>query len=577
MNTYQPWWEEFPGRLEQELDALNSLGIRCKLDEEARSRDGVIRVDLVVPDELTGRGELDLKVTYPDSYPFHRPDVVAPALALRHHQHPFGRNLCLIGRGSRWWYSGDTLASLLAEQLKPALVAGDGATGGADVLEEEQGEPFSDYYPYDHDMAVLVDSEWSPQPGESGPAVFGCTGTFVPGGHFVVLASQLRSDRGGSWDLPEQVLALYEGVRECRGTWVMLDAPPVGYDGSELWKAVDAASGVPGGAATTNAPVLRLVGFPEERTMTTSGPGWLLLARVPGAPTSDERRRQRSRNPAKRASATSGRVLVIRAGRAGASDLGARSPHATKLAARRVLLIGTGAIGSVLAEQLARVGVGEITLVDRDVLEPGNLARHACTMRHVGRPKALAVAQLVREAHPYAAVNVMHYALGSAPASAEDRAQLAEYIEKADLVIDATAEVGTQELTAHLARRATRPWLMIEATTGAWGGSVVHIPAESDWCFSCLQWHRNEGGIPWPPGDDATAVQPPGCAEPTFVGAGFDLGEVSLQGARAAVAALSGRPTCSVAVLALRDANGRQILPTWTSHSVGRHAQCHHN
>src|SRR5213596_1896937 len=46
-----------------------------------------------------------------------------------------------------------------------------------------------------------------------------------------------------------------------------------------------------------------------------------------------------------------------------------------KLAHSRVLLIGCGALGSMIADQLARAGVGFIRIADRDLVELTNLQR----------------------------------------------------------------------------------------------------------------------------------------------------------------------------------------------------------
>ena len=46
-----------------------------------------------------------------------------------------------------------------------------------------------------------------------------------------------------------------------------------------------------------------------------------------------------------------------------------------KLRAARVLVVGCGALGSALAETMVRAGVGRLTVVDRDVVEPSNLHR----------------------------------------------------------------------------------------------------------------------------------------------------------------------------------------------------------
>ena len=46
-----------------------------------------------------------------------------------------------------------------------------------------------------------------------------------------------------------------------------------------------------------------------------------------------------------------------------------------KLKASRVLMVGCGALGTVLANTLARAGVGHLTIIDRDFIEINNLQR----------------------------------------------------------------------------------------------------------------------------------------------------------------------------------------------------------
>lgn len=62
------------------------------------------------------------------------------------------------------------------------------------------------------------------------------------------------------------------------------------------------------------------------------------------------------------------------------------------LAGKTIALIGCGTIGSFLAKQLAQSGAGsnggKLILIDKDVLQPGNLGRHLLGMRDLGRNKA---------------------------------------------------------------------------------------------------------------------------------------------------------------------------------------------
>jgi len=102
----KPWWEEHPDRLSHELRLLEEIGFPYKKDEEALKK-GILR--LHVEYEVEGK-PLHLIVTFPDFYPRFRFEVMAPSLNLSRHQHPTGKNLCLIGRATHNWNTTDTLA-----------------------------------------------------------------------------------------------------------------------------------------------------------------------------------------------------------------------------------------------------------------------------------------------------------------------------------------------------------------------------------------------------------------------------------------------------------------------------------
>ncbi|MBL8645544.1 MAG: Mov34/MPN/PAD-1 family protein [Rhodospirillaceae bacterium] len=69
----------------------------------------------------------------------------------------------------------------------------------------------------------------------------------------------------------------------------------------------------------------------------------------------------------------------------------------TKASDRRIVLVGAGTLGSLLAQTLVRAGNGLWTIIDPDVLLPHNIARHSTTHHAVGGSKALAVAALLND------------------------------------------------------------------------------------------------------------------------------------------------------------------------------------
>ena len=72
-----------------------------------------------------------------------------------------------------------------------------------------------------------------------------------------------------------------------------------------------------------------------------------------------------------------------------------------RLANAHVCVLGLGGVGSWCAEALARSGVGELTLMDQDQVEPSNLNRQAEALEStLGLPKAEAMAQRVLAVNP---------------------------------------------------------------------------------------------------------------------------------------------------------------------------------
>lgn len=119
--------------------------------------------------------------------------------------------------------------------------------------------------------------------------------------------------------------------------------------------------------------------------------------------------------------------------------------RAAELSNSRVVVIGAGAIGSFLCDQLARSGVGEITIYDPDEVRPGNLVRHLTNADMVGRAKPHAVGEVITS-RPFNTSTVI--------AKAEPAPTLKEVLGlflNSDLVIDAAAAGGTTALLAKAA------------------------------------------------------------------------------------------------------------------------------
>lgn len=308
---------------------------------------------------------------------------------------------------------------------------------------------------------------------------------------------------------------------------------------------------------------------------------------------------QRKTKPAKKSEVKHMHYL-LRPARTGRDAVLERTPELRPLADMTVTVFGTGALGAPSALELARAGVGELRLVDPDHVDPATAARWPLGLATAGLPKVEVLSDFIAANYPQTRVVTHRHHVGGVrnPPAADDKAAppadthrshldlMAELLDGASLVYDATAELGVQHLLSDLCLDAGLPYVGIAGRYGGWGGHVVRILpdrvlAREQGCWMCFCHALMDGTIPEPPYDPAGEVQPVGCADPTFTGSGFDLQQVVLAGVRCVASTLcqcveGGYPPqdWDVLTLALRDGDGRQIPPTYTPHHLAPHPQC---
>lgn len=150
-----------------------------------------------------------------------------------------------------------------------------------------------------------------------------------------------------------------------------------------------------------------------------------------------------------------------------------------KLAAARVVLIGCGALGCVLAEQLVRAGVGHLTIVDRDIVEWTNLQRQVLfEERHArdGIPKAIAAAERLAAVNSTVTIDpgVIDVHSGNIESLAAG----------ADLIVDGTDNAETRYLLNDAAVKLGIPWIY-GACVGTNGRMMTIRPGLTP-CLACV-------------------------------------------------------------------------------------------
>ncbi len=145
-----------------------------------------------------------------------------------------------------------------------------------------------------------------------------------------------------------------------------------------------------------------------------------------------------------------------------------------RLLGSHVAVVGVGATGAAAAGLLARAGVGRLTVVDRDFVEPSNLQRQVLFDEDDARA-ALPKAEAARRhlAGINADVAVQAHIADLTPANAES------LLAGADLVVDGTDNFETRYLLNDLCVRDCRPWIYV-AAVGSYAATMNILPQTPD-------------------------------------------------------------------------------------------------
>lgn len=158
-----------------------------------------------------------------------------------------------------------------------------------------------------------------------------------------------------------------------------------------------------------------------------------------------------------------------------------------KLLAARVLLVGCGATGSVIASTLARAGVGYLRIADRDFVELNNLQRQVLYDEadvESRAPKVIAAAQKLAQIN-----STIQIEPHVTDVNAEN---IEELIGDVDLVLDGTDNFETRYLVNDACVKHAKPWIYGGAVS-SYGATMTIVPRVSA-CFRCVFFHAPPPG-----------------------------------------------------------------------------------
>lgn len=151
----------------------------------------------------------------------------------------------------------------------------------------------------------------------------------------------------------------------------------------------------------------------------------------------------------------------------------------SKLNNSRVAIVGLGALGTVLADQLVRAGVGYIRLIDRDYVEVSNLQRQMLYDEHDAMeiaPKAIAAAAKLKAANSQ--IQIDTHVVDLNPLNAE------RLLSDVQLILDGSDNFAVRYLINDVALKLGIPWIY-GAAVASRGVSFTVLPGQTP-CLRCL-------------------------------------------------------------------------------------------
>lgn len=204
------------------------------------------------------------------------------------------------------------------------------------------------------------------------------------------------------------------------------------------------------------------------------------------------------------------------------------------LESSRVVCVGVGSLGGAVALQLARSGVGHLTLIDHDSLVSANLGRHVLGADDLGRAKAEALRAKIRRDLP--TIEVSAYAAFAEVVMYKNP----DVFEKADLVVVTTAD-WQSEVTFWRAKSDGTSWGLLQAWSEP-HTQIGHALLAPTGAFDARYLFRENGDFrrkftEWPGGG---VVALPACGESFIPGGSLGMMNIASMVSQTALRMLSG-------------------------------------
>lgn len=153
-----------------------------------------------------------------------------------------------------------------------------------------------------------------------------------------------------------------------------------------------------------------------------------------------------------------------------------------KMTHKRAVILGCGSVGSLVAMELARAGVGHFLLCDADIVEYHNVCRHQCGIEDVGDLKVNALGRKLKNINPNVEVIRFEGIAQNIPKAMLDEFCTADQTIFVGCADNRDADVYANRISIYY----SASFLSIGFWERAYAGEIFyHIPGRGMPCYEC--------------------------------------------------------------------------------------------
>jgi molybdopterin-synthase adenylyltransferase len=148
-----------------------------------------------------------------------------------------------------------------------------------------------------------------------------------------------------------------------------------------------------------------------------------------------------------------------------------------RLQSAKIAVVGTGGVGSAAAYFLASLGIGQLTLIDQDIVEEANLHRLLGTdQRDLLQPKAEVLSRKLNSRHPWTQIEAIVETLRTENCT--------DLLRDTGLIVDGTDNLRTRYTLNRFSVENNIPYLFTGAIANQGHLSLFNPPGTP--CFECF-------------------------------------------------------------------------------------------